>query len=190
MATFQIADQTYDVQDMYNSGGTYTLTDGEAEALNEVRTRKLASAWGQRIRQSTKRGAEFDSSQAALEAYAANYKLGDNTRGPASTKDPYAAEAKKVAAEVLRAHVKSQGAKVADVANFDQLVEELSAREDIVAKAKERVDARGNISVGELPLEMRPAPAAPEGYTGEPTPVPAGEQYGPPEPKKNRRRDA
>lgn len=190
MSTFDVNGQTYDVQDVYAAG--HTLNDAEAAALNEVRTRKIAAAWGQRIRQTAKRGAEFDSSQAALEAYAAAYKLGEMPRGPAGkgAKDPYAAEAKKIATKLLTDHVKSQGHKPADYANFDELVAELAAREDIVAQARDRIEAAKAITVGELPLELAP-PAPTEPVVAE------GEQSGPPAPeqpaenggRKNRRRE-
>jgi hypothetical protein len=194
MTTFTVNDQTFDVQDIYEAG--HTLNEFEAAALNEVRASKIASAWGQRIRQAAKKGREFDGSQAALEQYAAAYQLGNMPRGPVGkgAKDPVAAEAKRVATEMLRAHIKAQGAKPSAVANFDQLVEELAAREDIVARARERVEAAKSIAIGELSLEMKPAPAEPEPPAAE-EPQPTPSVYGPVEqaaeqPRKNRRRVA
>lgn len=156
MGEFTIGDQTYTIYDTYAPG--HAINEFEAKALNEVRTRAIAAAWGQRTRQSAKRGAEFDSSQSALETYASSYVLGNMPKGPGGkgAKDPYTAEAKKLATEKLRAHIKSQGAKVADVPNFDELVAQLAAREDVIEQAKARVEAAK--ALGDLPaIEIAPA---------------------------------
>lgn len=126
----------------------HALKPNEAKVMNQVLAENLRNNFAAKVKKAlngseTLSEGQLAELQAAFDEYAASYEFSGESRGPSAPKDPYDAEARKIASALLRTHLAKSNTKVKDLpeGHFDNLVVQLvEKREDIREEAKARVD--------------------------------------------------
>lgn len=157
------------------TAGTRDLTEGEANALNQIVAENLSNnlrariVEGQTDEQGNVTGAhDNDSAQALVDAYLADYELGVRRAGSGERQvsDPVEREARKIAREKAKALIREQGGKPGDY-DLGPIVDAIfeANRDVLMAEGKKIVDrankAADGINVSGINLTPK-APAATE----------------------------
>lgn len=165
--------------------GPHTLTEGEANALNQTVAENASNNLRKRFVEgvlegegdsATRRPFTAEEAQTALDAYLDEYEIGVRRAGSGerAVTDPVEREARKIARQKATALIKEQGGKPADYdmgpivdaifeANKELLMKEGKKLVDAAAKAKQNADGLDLSGVN-----LTPAPAEqPETETAE-----------------------
>lgn len=149
-----IQKQTYTLADKYAEG--HTLSANEAAALNQLRAENLRNNFASTVKKALgEDGTGTPPSQEAFDTFAEAYAFGVRRVGT-RTGDPVAREAKRIATDKVHAAVKAKYGKLdaVDKAQLAKTIDDLAVREDIVALARQNVEAAneiaGDLDLGEL----------------------------------------
>lgn len=136
----------FEIEQPYAEG--HTLTAVEANVLNQTRNENIRNNLAKVVR-------EHEGSDAELAAKVAEYDSQYTFSTPSAggtrvVRDPVEKEARRLAKEALRAHLKAEhgGLTFKDLGaeKVEEYVSQLSAREDILKLAKKNVKAASDIS--------------------------------------------
>jgi len=139
----------FSISQPYAAG--HVLSDIEASVLNQTRTENVRNNTATNVKKlledaMTKEAAEL------VAAYDAEYSFKTARDGAGKAKrDPLEAEATKIAREIVRAQLKKASKKVGegegDVTKevFDAAVETVSAKEEVIKVAKQRLAAQSRL---------------------------------------------
>lgn len=155
--TLMIAGVTFEAPFKYAEG--HVLSEVEAKALNQTRFENLRNNFASTVKASIE-GKEGAVAQADLPAAFAEYEAAYDFASPSAgggasrSMDPIEREARNLAVEIVKAKLKEMGRsysaprdasdedKAKYRAQIDSKVEEIAAREEVVAQAKKNVAAR------------------------------------------------
>jgi len=146
--TITIAGRQFTATPIYAAG--HTLTENEANALNQVRFENLRNNFAPRA----KEGA----SQEDFDAYAASYQFGVRTGG-GSRLDPVQAEAMSLAKDQIKSAIKAAGKNLSDykAAAITAAAEKLLAGpkgDEIKELAKKRVEEAQKAGASEIDSDL------------------------------------
>ena len=142
--TVTISGQPMDVPSKYAEG--HVLTAREAEALNGYRAELIGHGFRKPIKDAVDAGNfDKDATQAEINEAAAKYEFGAG--GGGRRLDPVEKEAKIIAEDTLAEILRSKGLtpsvyKKDNKAKYDAALETISAKPEVIAKAKKLVEAR------------------------------------------------
>lgn len=158
---------SFDVSAPYNEG--HTLTEPEARALNQVRAENIRNNMARKVKDAKETHGETLPDNVIKELtdevaeYDANYEFTlASTGGSTRTLNPVEREARAIARTALRAKLKQENRRVlkkdeepereGDVTKdaFDEAVEKIAEREDVVKAAQKAVAARDKLEVGDI----------------------------------------
>lgn len=148
---------TFNSPEPYSAG--HTLTENEANALNQLLAENLRNNFAGTVKAALEKVegkvADLDliELQSQFDAYAKEYEFGARRTGTRVPKDPIAHEAWKIATKIVNKALKKQNLDKAQLeeGKFESFVESLSKRADIVAAAKQAVEALQSLQ--EITLE-------------------------------------
>ena len=156
------------------SPGARELTEGEANALNQIVAENLSNNLRASIVQGRQIGegdsATFepytdDEAQALVDAYLAEYELGVRRAGSGERQvtDPVEREARKIAREKAKELIKSQGGKPADY-DMAPIVDAIfAANKDVLMAEGKKIVDRANKAADSISVEgINLTPKAPE----------------------------
>ena len=140
----------FEISQPYAEG--HVITEAEARVLNQTRSENI----GNNLRAKLKEMADAGASEAELQALVAEkdaeYVFTLSNARASRQLDPYEKEASKIARELLKDHLAQTGRKLTVAPEgltqeeWDEKaaseVDRIAAREDVMAAAKKRVDAR------------------------------------------------
>src|SRR5690242_11928075 len=164
------------------AAGPRELTEGEANALNQIVAENLSNNLRAKIVEGQVTGEgenktvtpyDNESAQALVDAYLAEYELGVRRTGTGERQvtDPVEREARKIAREKAKTYIKENGGKPSDY-DLGPIVDAIfEANRDVLMKeGKKIVDAankvQGGLDLGGINLTPKSAGAA-EGDEGE-----------------------
>jgi hypothetical protein len=147
-----------------------TLTAGEAQALNQTfaeNIRNNTATWVKErneLKDKVDAGEDVNGSKVKtddelveeFEQYARNYQFGVRSagRGLESRLNPVEREARRIAMDQIKTALKAKNIKISSVdeEKMEALVQQLSAKEEVVAEARRRVESVKEISLDALDL--------------------------------------
>jgi hypothetical protein len=142
------------------AAGAHTLTEGEANALNQIVAENLSNNLRARIVEGEVSGEgeaktvtpyTNETAQVLVDAYLTDYELGVRraASGERQVTDPVEREARKIAREKARALIKEQGGKAADY-DLGPIVDAIfeANRETLMKEGKKIVDAANKVAGG------------------------------------------
>lgn len=125
----------------------HVLTANEAEVLNQTLAENLRNNFAARMRAAAEQGQEL--TQDDFDAYATSYKFGQRV-ARASTKDPVAAEERKLAGGAVRRQILAKGFKLKDIP--DETLE--AYINQAVATGKFRAEAERMVAAKSIELDL------------------------------------
>lgn len=139
------------IADTYVGGEEITLSDGEANALNQTRAENIRNNFAS-IVVKAKEAAEKDgvavdeaALQKELDSYAEGYEFGvRQSRAGGTTKDPVLSEARKMASKMVKEMAARQGKKWADISDEKKdaaIAAVLERNPALMEQARVRVEA-------------------------------------------------
>ncbi len=141
-----ISGETFEVSTPYSAG--HVLTEAEAKSLNQTRAENIGNNFRTAVKAAIEAGQGLDAVRAELTEYDGKYTfaMGGSTRTPV---DPIAAEAQRIAKEVVKQKLSDKGIKVKDylanevnAAKYEAAVEKISTQDDTLKLAKQRVASK------------------------------------------------
>lgn len=132
----------------------HTLTANEAAAMNQLFHENLRNNFAAKVKAALESvgGAvdqlDQDSLQSEFDAYATSYEFGARRAGTRVPADPVGREAVKIARKMIADALKAKGIKKDQLpeGRYDEMLEQLAKREDVVASAKSVVEATKALS--------------------------------------------
>lgn len=135
--TITIAGHQFEIATPYEAG--HPLTEGEAKALNQVRSENIRNNMAKVVKEKGADAAED------VAKYDADYEftlasVGAGTRGM----DPVEREARSIAREAIKAALAKKGEKIKDKDPdaVEAKIAEVAARPDVIKSAKKRVEEK------------------------------------------------
>ena len=158
MKTIIIQGEKFEISEPYAEG--HVCTAAEAKALNQVRAENIGNNLRKKVTQAKEAGTfDQEEMQKLVTQYDSEYvfEARVSTGGTRRVLDPVEREARRIARDIVKAHLERQGVKLKDVPKeaLDEKIDELSARDEIIAEAKKAVKAQDKLkeqlaSVGDL----------------------------------------
>ena len=133
--------------------GPCTLTEGEANALNQTYAENVRNNFAQQMKRAAEdKVSPRELTQADLDEYVDEYEFGKRAGGARGPRDPVGTEERKLALTALIAHVEKQGKKWKDLAKEKQeeLLSKVITSGRFRARAEEIVKARQAEAQSEL----------------------------------------
>jgi len=120
----------------------YSLTAGEASAMNQLRAENVRNNFAAQIKKALEEGKTLG--QAELTAYDESYEFGVRASGVRSITDPVEKAARELALKDVRGAIKAGGLKVKDFSDekLESLVDDaIAQRPDYMERAKRAIAA-------------------------------------------------
>lgn len=140
----------FEISQPYAEG--HTITEAEARVLNQTRSENIGNNLRAKLKEMAEAGATPEEMQAVVAEKDAEYVFTLSAARASRQLDPYEKEANKIARELLRDHLAQTGRKLTVAPEgltqeeWDEKVESevdrIAGRDDVMAAAKKRVDAR------------------------------------------------
>lgn len=145
----EIAGLTFEVEDRYSDG--QEINENEARALNQTLRENLRNNFRKTAKDEQDKGTSVDKIREMFEDYASNYEF-SGKRQARAPRDPVEAEARKIARKVVKAALKKQNIdeKTLEDGKLDELIDAYAAKPDVLALAKETVEALSSITTTAL----------------------------------------
>jgi hypothetical protein len=135
--TLTVQSQSFTIPVPYMAGAC-TLTEGEANALNQTYAENIRNNFAQQMKRAAEEETPRQLTQADLDEYVDSYEFGKRPGGARGPRDPIGTEERKLASVALVAHVENKlGKKWKDLAKEKQ--DELLAK--VIASGKFRAQA-------------------------------------------------
>lgn len=148
--TKTIEGRNFDISQPYEEG--HTITAIEARVLNQTRSENIGNNVRSKLKEAIEQGASDDALAALVAEVDASYAFTAAGTRAAAKLDPYEREARKIARELLRAHLADSGRKLTvapDGSTQEEWDEKIEAEVDRIATldtvleaAKKEVDAK------------------------------------------------
>lgn len=147
MPNLTILGNTFPVSAPYIAG--HVLTEAEAKTLNQVRRENIGNNFRADIKAAMEKNESLEAFAAKIAEYDAAYSF--SMRTPRTPVDPVERETRSVAIEAIKGKLAKNGqkykewvaAKGEDAA--EAKIEEIMAREEIIAEAKKRIKAKSKV---------------------------------------------
>lgn len=141
---------SFDISQPYIEG--HVLSAIEAGVLNQTRSENIGNNTRVKIKEMQEAGESDDAIRAHVTAFDADYQFRTASEGRGTSRDPYETEARKIARELLKAHLAQTGRKLSAAPNgetvdswkdkVDGQIDKLASQPNVLAAAKKAVDAK------------------------------------------------
>jgi len=140
----------FEISQPYVKGSV--LTEAEAKALNQTRSENIGNNVRAKLKEAVEAGKSVEELAAIVAAVDAEYVFTLASVSASAKRDPYEAEAFKMAKALIKEHLAAKGRKITDIpegstkeeweAKLEGEYERVAASAGVVAAAKKAVDAR------------------------------------------------
>lgn len=140
----------FEIRQPYEAG--HVLTEIEARVLNQTRSENVGNNVREKIKTAQEEGKSEDEIRSFVADFDAEYVFNPAREGTGRVVDPYEREARKIARELLKAHLADSGRKLTvapDGLTEDEWkdkveaeVDRIASNEEVLKAAKKNVDAK------------------------------------------------